>query len=440
MSLLRSFKGVGLGARVARASVGSIFLKVLSTILGSATTIVLARYLGADNYGVYAFAVACVMVVGLPVKAGLPQLVVRETAYGLANEDLSTVKGIWRWATVVVILVSLILAVVAFFAIIFGADISGEQGRTIAIGMLLVPLMGLALACSSPLRGIGLTIQGQLPELLVKPLAMLLLILTVVFVSSISLTATHAMSINVLATLVALLIGVTLLHRARPPALKQVHATYQTGIWLRTLMPLAAINAMHLINTQADIILLGIFVESSDVGHYKVAAQVSLIVAFGAQATKTVVEPYIARFYREGDSGRLVRLIKGAARLNFLAALSVFAALLIFGKELLGLAFGPAFTAALVPMLILSGGRLMGSIISTGGALLTMAGYHKEYARFWSFAALANIALNVALIPTFGTIGAATSTAITLFLANGLGWWSAKKWLGFDCSPLPSHN
>ena len=433
----RLTSGNGLRASIVRASSASVVLKVMNAVLGFAVTVVLARTLGPDSFGVYAFALAVIMVVGMPAKAGVPQLVTRETAQAQASGQWGTIRAVWRWSSLVVLIVS---GVVFFGAVaaglLFPDYFRSEPGITLAIGLLMIPLMGLALVRASSLRGLGHTVQGQLPELAIKPLAFLLLLLSILFVTGDVMSAPQAMALNITATAVAFVIGALMLRRARPSALDQAAPVYESRVWLATIIPMASINAMHLINTQADILLIGVFMESADVGQYKVAAQVSLVVAFGLQATKMVVEPYFSRLYNEGEHVKLQRLARGASRLNLAIALAVFTPLILFGADLLHIAFGAGFLAAFAPMLILSVGRLAGSTIGSSGHLLTMAGYHREYARFWIMAACLNVVLNLVLIPIFGTVGAAISTASTLTLANGLGWWAAKRWIGCDCSPF----
>jgi O-antigen/teichoic acid export membrane protein len=430
--------GQGLRERLVKASGAALMLRALNIVLGFATTVVLARTLGPDSFGVYAFALAVVLVVGLPAKAGVPQLVTRETARGQASGDWPIVKGVWRWSTAVVLVTSLaMLALAALAGVLFSDHAASERGITLMIGLLMIPLMGLALVRASSLRGLGHTVQGQLPELAIKPLAFLVLLMGALLLGSTGgLTAPWAMALNIAATMLAFVFGALMLRQARPPELNQAATNYESRAWLATIIPMASINAMHLINTQADILLIGLFMESADVGHYKVAAQISLVVAFGLQATKMVVEPYYSRFYHQGEMARLQKLARGASRLNLAVALAVFAPLLILGPELLSMAFGAAFVAAFVPMVVLSAGRLASSAMGSSGHLLSMAGYQNEYARFWAIAAVMNVILNLILIPLLGTTGAAISTAITLLFANGLGWWAARRWIGCDCSPF----
>jgi O-antigen/teichoic acid export membrane protein len=59
-----------------------------------------------------------------------------------------------------------------------------------------------------------------------------------------------------------------------------------------------------------------------------------------------------------------------------------------------------------------------------------MTGYERHAALIFLFAAMLNIALNILLIPLFGTMGAAFSTAGTMILWNiaaGLIVWKKLK-------------
>lgn len=413
-------------------------LKGLSALLGFGTTIVLARTLGPDSYGLYTFILALTTIIALPARAGLPQLVTRETAKANSENDLTTIKGIWRWSTKFVIVVS--AAFVTLSAAITSLNIGHINEihlNTFASALLLIPLMGLSAIRSAALRGLGYTVQGQFPELVIKPIVFLTLLVGIgLFFWSGTMTPQQAITLNITSATTAFIIGAHLLQRNRPKGFKTTKAAYDSRSWIAAIIPLAAINGMHLVNTQADIILIGFFLDDSDIGHYRVAAQTSLLVAFGLQATKMVVEPHFSALFHRGDFDNLQRLATAASRLNLAAALIILGPILFWGPEFLQIAFGTAFTAAYLPMAILSAGRLLGTFVGSSGHLLNMAGYQKQYALFWLLSAILNIILNFLLIPPFGTAGAAIATASTLMLANILGWWAAKRWIGCDCSPL----
>ena len=431
----RLTSGNGLRANIVRASSASLALKVINAVLGFAVTVVLARTLGPDSFGVYAFALAVIMVVGLPAKAGVPQLVTRETAKAQASGQWGTIRAVWRWSSLVVLIVSgAVLLCATAVGFLFPDYFRSESGITLAIGLLMIPLMGLALVRASSLRGLGHTVQGQLPELAIKPLAFLMLLLGIQFVSNDVLGAPQAMALNITATAVAFVLGALMLRRARPSVLEQAAPVYESRAWLTTIIPMASINAMHLINTQADILLIGVFMESADVGQYKVAAQVSLVVAFGLQATKMVAEPYFARLYHEGEKAKLERLGFGVSLVNSVAAIAVFGFLLIFGLRFLELFFGAGFEGAYLPLLVLSAGWLVGAWFSASGQLLVMAGFEKRYLRIRVISVVVNLVLNIALIPTLGLLGAALSTTISMSVFYYMGWRLARDAVSVDMS------
>jgi len=92
------------GAVLARGGVGSLALKLLHAGLTLTVSVLLARFLGPVEYGIYAFAFAAVTLLAIPVQMGLPLLVVRETAAGRAREDPGLVNGIWRWSARIVLI------------------------------------------------------------------------------------------------------------------------------------------------------------------------------------------------------------------------------------------------------------------------------------------------------------------------------------------------
>jgi O-antigen/teichoic acid export membrane protein len=102
------------------------------------------------------------------------------------------------------------------------------------------------------------------------------------------------------------------------------------------------------------------------------------------------------------------------------------------GKPFLRLVFGPPYEAAYVPMIILLVGQLVNSAAGSVGALLNMTRYEMETAKGMAVAAGVNVVLNFALIPVWGTIGAALATAVSLVTWNVLLWWSVRKRLGIS--------
>ena len=65
---------------------------------GVALSALLARGLGTEGYGQYLFALALAQILAMPVLAGLPTLVIRETALARGRGDGAALRGLRRWA------------------------------------------------------------------------------------------------------------------------------------------------------------------------------------------------------------------------------------------------------------------------------------------------------------------------------------------------------
>jgi O-antigen/teichoic acid export membrane protein len=66
--------------------------------------------------------------------------------------------------------------------------------------------------------------------------------------------------------------------------------------------------------------------------------------------------------------------------------------------------------------------------------LLNMTGHHRDTIRVYACAAVANIVLNLLLIPAFGIIGAAAGTYAAMLGGNLVLYRLVKKRLGIDAS------
>ena len=428
-SLTNIVTGKGLGSELTRNGIGSLVLKAAYILLSFAITVTLARMLGADGYGVYAYVFALVSLLSIPAEFGLPNLVVRETAMALARQKWGAIQGVWRWAGKITAILTATLVLGAGLAVvIFGDRFSREQLVTLFWGLALVPLVALGDLRGAALRGLNRVIQGQLPEQALRPGFYILLILGAAFVFSVGkFTPSIAMSLQMLAAVFAFVIGAWLLWRATPLEVRQAKPVYESRRWFASTLPLAFISGMGLINSYTSIIMLGLFVTSSDIGIYRVADQMALLVSISLQAINMVVAPQFARLYAVGNKARLQRLATTSARAVLSLTLPVVVVFLLFGKPLLKFIFGAEFVLAYGPLSILAVGQLVNSAMGSVGFLLIMTGHEQDTARGVAVAAVGNIVLNLVLIPLWGTQGAALASAITMTVWNILLWLAVRR-------------
>ncbi len=420
-------------SRLGRDTIGSLGLKIASAGLGFLSTVLLARLLEPAGYGVYAYVYAWINVLSVLTQFGLPTLVVRETARGMAEGRPELVQGVWRWAGRITGLLSLTLAVVgAALAWFLKSSFGGERLSTFAWAILLVPLVALGNLRGAALRGLQRVVAGQMPEFLIRPGLLTLFLGGAAWLLGRSLSASEAMALNVLAAALAFGFGAWMLWRATPPRLRSAMPCFEGRAWLLSAIPLAFIGGMQLINQQASTIILGIFLPDAQIGIYRVAAQVSILASFGLQAVNLVVAPRFAALYAKGDMVRLQHLVTTTARLILVMNVGITIGFIVLGKPFLRLVFGPAYGGAYIPLLILLAGQAVNSAAGSVGTLLNMTRHEQETAKGLAASAVLNVALNLLLIPLLGVNGAAIATATSMLVWNVLLWWAVWQRLGIN--------
>ncbi|MFN4354440.1 flippase [Parvibaculum sp.] len=402
-----------------KGGVGSLAIKLAHTLLVFAVAVTLARLMGPDGYGIYAFALAIVTLAALPAQAGLPQLIVRETARAHAEEDWARMRGLWQWANRLVMVLSVLLAAAVGVAI----SIQEPTDRTsvLAIATLLVPVLALAHIRAASLRGLRHVIYGQLPESVIRPLTLLILVGIAWLILPLEALSDPVliMTLYVSAASVAFVAGAAMLLQLRPPQMKFTPPrTDMWRVWLRSVIPLSLIAGFQIINNQADIVMLGVLRSDEEVGIYRASFQISLLVIFGLQAINQLVQPWFARLYQIGDMVKLQRLVTASARVIVILATLPFLAILGFGDLLLKLVFGDPFRSGALALAILAGGQAFNAAMGSVVQLLNMTGHETDTLKGVVLAALLNLLLNVALIPRFGMEGAAIATFCSLVVWN----------------------
>lgn len=429
--LERKVQGNG-GEGLLRSGIVSAAIKLSSLVLRFGVALLLARILGAREFGIYAYVFALVSLLAVPVQFGFTALVVRETAKAHAVGRWSLMLGLWRWTSRVCILMALVVGGIAgTIAVLFSDRFTASELTTFALGLLFLPLSVLGDLRGAALRGLRRVIEGQLPEFVIRPAVFVLFVVVLGFVSYVfdaeqSLTAVNAMAVQVLSAAVALFVGVWLLRRAQPAELAGHSPEYDRRSWLLATLPLAFLNGMSFVNQYTDTLMLGALGTVEDVGIYRLVAQCATCVVIGLQAINVVVAPRFARAYALHDIGGLKSTYSFTSRISLLAGVPIALAFAIWGKEILGIAFGEDFAVGHTALAILCFGQLFHAGVGSSAALLNMTGHERYTARAVVFAACINVSLNALLIPRYGVNGAAVASAASVVGLNGLLWTVAR--------------
>ncbi|HET9573149.1 MAG TPA: lipopolysaccharide biosynthesis protein, partial [Methyloceanibacter sp.] len=190
-------------------------------------------------------------------------------------------------------------------------------------------------------------------------------------------------------------------------------------IWRREATPLILVALFTYFFADVAILMVTPLLSSAGTAAIGLCLKLALLVGFAVQVAHQVVVPDLAdaRARKDHDSIRDVVLRALAFPLAITLAATVVTAL--WGEYLLAI-FGPEFTSAKLPLVILMACQLARAIFGPSVPLLTVIGAQKENATL-AVAALIVLGLSsLILAPLYGVLGAAIAVAIaTLFWLVG---------------------
>lgn len=171
-----------------------------------------------------------------------------------------------------------------------------------------------------------------------------------------------------------------------------------------------------IIFSYADTILIGYFLNLSDVGIYRIAFQFTAAATFTTMALRIVLYPKISRWYAEGSLSFITLSLSRAFTYSLLLALPVAVGGWILGERLLYFFYGAGFAEGANVLSILLIVQIVNVFMFLQTMTLNAIDRPRESFYATGTAAVVNIALDLALIPILGIEGAAIATLVTMLV------------------------
>ncbi|MCB1704384.1 MAG: polysaccharide biosynthesis C-terminal domain-containing protein [Halioglobus sp.] len=407
---------------------GSFLIRITYYVFGFVNSVLLARFLGAESYGVYVYVLSIVALLSVPTQFGMPMLVMREFSALQAKAQWAYMKGLaLRSHQFVAVVATVVCLSAALWLWLNPAGYAPEKRQALLLGLLLVPLLSLGALRDAMLGGLRHIILAQLPESVIRPLLLMLGLLVAMFLLPVNASADNVIVYYAGCSLVAFLSGWALFRRRTPDGLASAAAAFATQKWFAAALPIGLTAGMQVLNMQLSIVLLEFYSSDAEIAFYRVATLGASFVVIILQVSNTVVSPYISRLHAQQDMRGIETLVGRSNKLVILATIPLVLGIVIAGPWLLATFYGAEFGAAYLPLLLLTAGQAVNALLGTVGALLNMTGHQRDITQATSVALALNIALHLLLLPRFGLEGAAFSSMTMLVTWNLILWFRVKQ-------------
>lgn len=387
---------------IARNTAVQLGIQLTSGAFTAALTVFLVRTLSPAGYGTFALAVAIGGLAMLLSDLGISSSAARFIAERRGNRQ--AVAAVMSNALTLKLLTAGVVSVALFasagpIARIYGADALGWPLRAIALalfGQSVMLLFGLAfVAQARASSNLGIVVA----ESVVETSASVALVL-------LGAGATGAAFGRAAGYVVGAGVGLVLTARLVGAAAVRVRSV--AGDWRRRIVryagTVALVDWMFTFLAYADTLIIGVLLDPADVGLFQAPMRLIPFLLYPGLALAYGIAPRLARRDEEEPN---VRAFVQAIRLLVIVQSAVLAPLVVWGSPIADVLFGSEYAESADVLRVLAPYVFLAGLAPLVSATANFIGAARDRIPIASAALVANVGIDLALIPRIGVVGAA---------------------------------
>jgi O-antigen/teichoic acid export membrane protein len=395
-------------------------------------TILFARWLGANDFGLFSLGLTIMTIMGVLARWGTDQLLIKEIGiHWKKNPQIAS--GYSLTAIKVVLIMSISISILLMMSSEYIANNVFKKPLFADVlfwfSLIIIPF-SINHSLSESIKGTEKPIFSSYLQKVTIP-AFAIIISSALWINS-NITLLSLSQGFVVATIISLAISLYVwktIFIVKDVFHVKINKTFKAGL------PMLLISSGGLILHWSDTIIIGILGTAIELGIYTVASKTVLITSLILIAMNSITAPKYASLYRQRKLNELRKLVHNANKILLATIFLPTAILLAFPEWIMSL-FGEEYIEGRFILVILTVAQFINVSTGSVGYLLTMTGFEKTYQRILIFSALMNITLSYILIQYYSSIGVAIATAISLIFLNLSATFFVRKKLGFWVFPL----
>lgn len=402
--------------------IGALLVKVVGILFAILTSVILARNLSLNEYGLYSLSINILNILVVFSVYGIDQFIIKE--YSLINQNLNDQISNFSYQSAKR---SLLFILVLYIGSIFANKFFQANFYFLLLVVIAAPIKSTAIILSSYINSKG----KPLLSVLIKESSfyMIFAIFLLAFKklsnnSSINITTTSILYLSLMIT--SLMTSIKLANFRF--TLKKV------SVRKLKLLPYFINNLSNTIKISIPILLLGILLTSEEVALFSIPAQIMIGFTMLFSIMGTTFSPKISSMLRDKNYLEVRKLNSSVIRVVGSIALIGFFVVAFSGKQILYI-WGEEYQTHSYPiLLILASGQLVNIFTGFNGFILLYSGY----LHLLNIITIASLILTPLIIMFsihfFGLIGAALGVSISITAENLVKYIFVKKkvWKNVD--------
>jgi len=385
-------------------TLGSLALKAINFLYNVAVV----RVLGDAGFGQYSTVTAFVGLFAIFAELGVSQYVMRE----MAQRPEKTNHLFWNlWA------LRLTLAIIGVIGITAGAALYGFTPELV-LGVFLYTLTFIYSAFLAPMDSALVAAERMEYPTLIAVIGQIgsAVLGTIVLINGWGFLA--LIGVGLLAMIPQIVFAAWAIRRHK---LVSRPIVVTPKIWsqlIRAGLPFGMITLSLTIAFGIDTVILARFYPPEEVGWYNAAYRLSTSLLFLFTAFSTAIVPTLSKVFVT-EPGTVERWYYRSTKIILLISVPMAVGGMVVADPLIHLLYGEQYSPSVPVLRIIIWDVPLLMFAGFGGNITTIISQERAAARIYFIGAVANVVLNLLLIPRFGILGAAAVTVVTDLVAAG---------------------
>lgn len=413
-----------------------MFGRMVTYVARFAITFVLARLMGAENYGLYNLAISAAMIAGAISVFGLDTTMTRYIAILSSRHDK---RGIWGTIQLGIggaLLLSLLTSTALFSLSALIAEYAFHDSRLaplLQIASLTVPFLAISDVLAGATRGFKRMSDTVIAQNIVQPVIRLVLI---ILLAVVGFSTPIAILIFGASDLCASLILLYFLNKRFN--LRRSLATGQRNLGeiFGFTLPLGLSDLLTTFRSYLQTLLIGSLGTVRGVGVFSIANQVNQLGNMFHASMNQSARPLIAELSDQGKQPQVEHIYQTTTRWMVTLNMPMILIVTLFPVQVISI-FGKSFVEGAPALAIMGLVNLVNVATGMCGTILDMTGHTRM--KLFNTVIRVSVAIlaNFLLIPRYGVTGAAIAALIHEVVANVLPM--VQLWLLYRIVPYNPH-
>lgn len=397
-----------------------VFLtRIIATLIGLGTSVIVARFYGAEIIGVIAIINSFFSIILIFTLLGTNTSILKLIPeYSIKYSPLAAYH-LYRKTRILVFSLSLLVSIAIFLLSDF---ISGSIFGNKDISFLFkIGALAIIFNAFQSLNMSGIRAFGKISEFaaiqLVGPItyAGLLSITTFFFYNKYNPIYIQYFIAFFVSTISFYIIKITFKEKI---STSDKYQTIHYRDILKISLPMLLTSSIMIIMGKIDILMIGMMRNETEVGYYNIGFNIAMLTTFLLTAINTIVAPKFSELYHKGKIDELFSIGKKITKLIFWTVIPLLLGFVFCGRWVITNLYGDAFEKSYFILIIISFGLFVDAVSGSVAYFMNMCGHEKMLMNIMFITLVLTIIFNLLLIPKFGIIGAAIATALVKIIWN----------------------